>query len=356
MAVSGKSAAMAHRLVARIVDALQWEPTDFSSAHVEQLSRVLVDVENVLDVVEASFFARPMTAALLDDAVRGWDADLDALHRIMKDLCASGAVRHTVYQIAEGVSRLERACAASQPAEPDLSGYILGWDAPAPEPGYVSGVDNPDRAEHQIVAALQEPLSDDGRGLRLGVCAVGDSGKSTACAGVAACNAMRERFSQGMMWVELGGDASLQTAADAGVTLVFRFCGAEAAKQLLKFAVDKEFFSTATRYLRSVPKTAAAALLIVIDDVLYKKRDLLGLLLKLAPAATPVLFTTRSEAVVGSVPGARLVPFDAHVQRASGDRPPEILDLLTSCNCGGSLRWLGMMLDVWPAPASRWIS
>jgi len=45
-----------------------------------------------------------------------------------------------------------------------------------------------------------------------------------------------------------------------------------------------------------------------------------------------------------------------HVHRVSRDRPPEILNFLTSCNCGGSLRWLGMMLALWPAPASRWIS
>jgi len=45
-----------------------------------------------------------------------------------------------------------------------------------------------------------------------------------------------------------------------------------------------------------------------------------------------------------------------HVQRVLGNRPPQILDFLTSCNCGGSLRWLGMMLAVWPAPPSRWIS
>jgi len=45
-----------------------------------------------------------------------------------------------------------------------------------------------------------------------------------------------------------------------------------------------------------------------------------------------------------------------HVQRVSGDRPPEIQVFLTSCNCRGSLRWLGMMLAVWTAPASRQIS
>jgi len=45
-----------------------------------------------------------------------------------------------------------------------------------------------------------------------------------------------------------------------------------------------------------------------------------------------------------------------HVQRVSGDRLPEILDFLSSCNCGSSLRWHGMMLAVWLAPSSRRIS
>ena len=185
------------------------------------------------------------------------------------------------------------------------------WRPPLLDVGYVDGVDSPGRAEHAIVAALRAPLAVTGRAARIGVCAVGGSGKTTACLGVTTCDWVRARFSKRTSWVQLDTSSTLQTVAGAVVSLVQLFCGDTAAEQLAAVTEDRDFVVVAASYVRSVPEADAAKLLIVIDDVLYKKRELLRQLLALIPPATPVIFSTRSEAVVWSVPGATLVSIDA---------------------------------------------
>ena len=189
--------------------------------------------------------------------------------------------------------------------------FPLRWHPPPLDVGYVHGVDSPDRAEHAIVAALRAPLAMTSTAPRIGVCAVGGSGKTTACAGVAACDWVRTRYSRRATWVQLDASSTLQTIAGAVVTLVHMFCGDAAAKQLAAMTEDKDFVAVAASYVRSVSEADAAEGLVIIDDVLYKKRELLRQLLALIPLATPVLFSTRSEAVVASVPGATLVTIDA---------------------------------------------
>ena len=196
-------------------------------------------------------------------------------------------------------------------SEPLVSTHGLRWRPPPLDSGYVRGVDNPERAEHVIVAALQAARADDDPAPRIGVCAVGGSGKTTACAGVAACDLVRTRFVKGTAWVQLDASSTLQSVAEAVLGLVYRFCGASAAQQLAALTEDKDFVAVAAGYVRSVPVADAAEWLVVIDDVLYKKRALLLQLLALIPPTTPVLFSTRSEAVVASVSGATLVSIDA---------------------------------------------
>jgi len=189
--------------------------------------------------------------------------------------------------------------------------YGLRWRPPPLDAAYVPGVNNPERAEHAIVAVLQENRVGVSTAARIGVCAVGGSGKTTACAGVAACEWVRARFTKGTAWVQLDASSTLQSVAEAVMALVYRFCGDHAVKQLSALTADKDFVTVAAGYIRSVDVADAAKWLVVIDDVLYVKRELLRQLLALIPPATPVVFSTRSEAVVWSVPGATLVSIDA---------------------------------------------
>ena len=194
---------------------------------------------------------------------------------------------------------------------PTTSALALRWRPPPLDVGYVPGVDSPSRAEHAIVAALRSLPAGSGEPRRIGVCAVGGSGKTTACLGVAACAWARAHFSKGTTWVQLDTSSTLQTVAGAVVALVNLFCGDTASEQLAALTEDKDFVKVAASYMCSVPEAVAAECLVVIDDVLYKKRELLRQLLALIPRATPVLFSTRSEAVVASLPGATLVTIDA---------------------------------------------
>jgi len=194
---------------------------------------------------------------------------------------------------------------------PCITVYEVRWRPPPLDEAYVPGVDNPERAEHAIVAALQATRDPSSTAARIGVCAVGGSGKTTACAGVAACEWVRARFTKGTAWVQLDASSTLQSVAEAVMALVYRFCGGNAAKQLAALTADKDFVAVAASYVHSVPVSDAADWLVVIDDALYEKRELLRQLLALIPPATPVLFSTRSEAVVTSVPGATLVSINA---------------------------------------------
>ena len=189
--------------------------------------------------------------------------------------------------------------------------YALRWRPPPLDAAYVPGVDNPERAEHAIVARLQAVRVGSSTAARIGVCAVGGSGKTTACAGVAACEWARTRFTKGTAWVQLDSSSTLESVAEAVMALVYRFCGGDAVEQLSALTADKDFVAVAAGYVRSVAVADAAQWLVVIDDVLYEKRELLRQLLALIPLATPVVFSTRSEAVVWSVPGATLVSIDA---------------------------------------------
>ena len=193
----------------------------------------------------------------------------------------------------------------------DTCACVLRQRPPPPEIGYVPGVDNPRRAEHIIVAALDAHQAGAGQAPRIGVCAVGGCGKTTACVGVAACEWAHTRFPNGTAWVQLDASSTLQSITDAVLALVHRFCGGAAAQQLATRTEDKDFVEVAAAYVSSEPVADAAEQLVIIDDVVYKKRGLLRQLLRLIPSVTPVLFTTRSEAVVLSVPDATLVSMDA---------------------------------------------
>ncbi|OSX79961.1 hypothetical protein BU14_0066s0014 [Porphyra umbilicalis] len=309
VAVLDRSADLAGRVVTLVDEALAREPTAFATTHAAQLCGVLGRVEIVLNAVEATFFASSARRMLGDRVVRGWMVQLEQLDKELLDTCALGAVGYGVDWMVARVTAMERSSSSSDNHKPDA--YLQWWRPPALDAAYVPGVDNPLRAEHAIVAALQAVCAGADTWPRIGVCAVGGSGKTTACAGVAACEWVRKHFSKGTAWVQLDASSTLQSVAEAVVALVHRFCGSDAAMQLSALTEDKNFVAVAAAYVRTVPVADASKWLVVIDDALYEKRELLRQLLGLIPSATPVLFSTRSEAVVSSVPGATLVSIDA---------------------------------------------
>jgi len=314
-----RSTDLAGRMVALVYEALARDQTAITTAHAAQLCEVLCRVEAVLDAVEATFFAHPAKTMLEEGVVRSWMEQLEQINKELVEMCVLGAVGYEIDSMAARALLTQRTSPSSGNNEQDISDsvgqdtsiYQLRWHPPSLDATYVPGVDNPDRVEHAIVTALQARRTRANEAPRIGVCAVGGSGKTTACAGVASCEWVRARITKGTAWVQLDASSTLQSVAEAVMALVYRFCGDDVAKQLAALMEDEDFVRKAAGYVRSAPVADADEWLVVIDDVLHEKRDLLRQLLVLIPPATPVLFSTRSEAVVASVPGAMLMSIDA---------------------------------------------
>lgn len=289
--------------------ALARQPTAFMEPHVEQLCDLLGRVEAVLGGVEASFFARPVAAALQAEAVGGWSVELDRLRAELLALRSEGAIADEVYATHRKISDLHKSLV--HPAPPSQDDWDAAYDLRDPDDGYVAGLSTPGRAEHAILGALKEYVVGGAvQAPRVGVSGIGGSGKSTACAGVATSEFVRKHFSRGTVWVQLGDASTPKTAVDAVLELVHRLCGAEIYHRLRKVKVIKDLLAVAARYTQLVPVAEASDWMVVIDDVHYNKRDLLRQLLRAVPRATPVLFTTRVESVKSLV-DAQQVTIDA---------------------------------------------
>jgi len=300
-------------LLERTLDTLRLAETEFASVHVTQLCGLLGQAEAVMEEVEGTVFSSGWKAALQGDTMRRWEGTIDALYTDVLGVCAVGTIGLGLDELKRNMSAMRRSTDAapeSSADSADLDAYDLGWRAATTVPGYVPGVDNPDRAEYTIVQALVKYKASGGdKAPRVGICAIGGSGKSTACAGLAASALVRQHFS--VVWIHLGDAVSPQMLQDAVVALTLRFCGRDTARRLLRLPADADVVGIAARYVQSVGVSDAAKWLVVVDDVVYRKHDWLLRLLQVVPTATPILFTTRSVPVVPLVKGAQLVSFDA---------------------------------------------
>ena len=304
----------AYDVLDRMMEELQLDRTENGDACMELLCSQMEPVETVLDDVERTFFMAPGKALLTDPVARRWEQQLKEIVRQQKSSHVSGAHGRGLDRVERRVSDLCRA--ARSPEDMDLVKFRDGWRPTPLEEDYVAGVDNPDRAEYEIVTMLQQYANGqsgdrDAKAPRVGICAIGGSGKSTACAGVAASERVRDLFPRRTVWVQLNAFSSMQTVADAAVALAIRCCGDATAKNLLRQQKRDDFVEVAARLLRDVDRAVAAELLVVIDDVLDSQQDLLRWLLRVVPLAAPLLFTTRAEAVVDAVAGAKLVTIDS---------------------------------------------
>ncbi|OSX70923.1 hypothetical protein BU14_0630s0001, partial [Porphyra umbilicalis] len=308
-----KCGEVVRRLLERTLHTMRLAETEFGSVHVEQLCGLLDRAESVMEEVEGTVFSSGWRAALQGDSMRRWGGEVGTLHIEVLSVCAVGAIGVGVDELKVEMSSISRSMDAARalPADdPELDAHDLGWRAITPVPGYVSGVDSPERAEYSIVQELlQYKAGGSDKAPRVGVCAIGGSGKTTACAGVAASAPVREHFS--VVWIHMGDTVSPQMIEDAVVALTLRFCGRDTARRLLRLPTDADVVGTAARYMQSVGVPDAAKWLVIVDDVVYGKHDWLLRLLQVVPTATPVLFTTRAEPVVALVSGAQLVAFDA---------------------------------------------
>ena len=307
--------AVAQELLDCVIQELQEDRTEIGDAFMKLLCAQMAPIEGVLEAVERTFFVAP-GRALTDAEVSGWEQQLSVINQRLIDSRVSGALGRGIDQLVKQGSVLRRAVAAPSSEEDKLSKYRAGWRPPPVEEEYVAGDDTPGRAEHAIFSTLQQYADRRGcdggiKAPRVGICAIGGSGKSTACAGVAASERVRQLFARGTLWVQMNESSSMQTVADAAVALAVRFCGEPAAKDLLRLFERDDFVDLAAARVRDVNATDAAEWLVVIDDVLADKKEQLRLLLRIVPRTVPVLFTTRAEEVVAAVRGAELVPIES---------------------------------------------
>ncbi|OSX75338.1 hypothetical protein BU14_0240s0016 [Porphyra umbilicalis] len=301
---------VAFDVLSRIAKEMQ-DPNDIGDAYVKLLCSHMEPIEGVLEAVERTFFMAPVKAALTDGIVRGWEQQLQAIKKQI-EWRYHGPSGHRINQLLTKMSKLRRDLAWSATEEPDLTQLKAPWRPPDLPGDYVAGINTDGHAEHAITSTLEQYAIQRGGGRdadapRVGIRAIGGSGKSTACAGVARSQRVRGLFKKGTAWVQLTASSSMQTVVDATVALVFRFCGEAVAMDLLSLIESENFVPVAAGYVQDTDPADAAKWLVVIDDVLDSKMDLLLQLLRVIPRATPVLFTTRSQAVVAMVPGAKLV-------------------------------------------------
>jgi len=326
---------VAHALLGHVIQELQEDRTEIGDAYVDLLCAQMGPVEGVLEAVERTVFVAP-GSALTDAVVSGWEQQLSVINQQLIESRVRGAQGRGIDRLEKKVSISRRVVAAPSSEEDTLSKYRAGWRPPPVEEDYVAGIDNPGRAEHAILSTLQHYADRRGcaegiKAPRVGICAIGGSGKSTACAGVAASERVRQLFPWGTVWVQLNESSSMQTVADAAVALAARFCGETAAKDLLRLIERDDFVDLAAARVQDVDTKDAAESLVVIDDVLADKKEQLRLLLRIVPRAVPVLFTTRADEVVAAVRGAEpltiesLPEADARVllAEAVGKRPAQ---------------------------------
>ncbi|OSX74569.1 hypothetical protein BU14_0283s0002 [Porphyra umbilicalis] len=309
--VAKRCSELAHELLKHLLGTLQLLKTDFGVAHQERLCRLLSQLETLLEQVEEAVLVGLVGRVTSDQTIRGLKSKLDELVHKVGEQRQHGALGMAVMRIEHEVSRPPGSVA--QALGPDLSLYKVRRIPPRlDERTYVPGVSTPGRAEHTILCKLQQHARN-GVSLapRLGICAIGGSGKSFACAGLVACGAIKELYPGGTVWVQLNASSTAVTIIEDVMALVYRFCTKDVANALFRLKEQADFVSLAASHVGSVSAERAGEQLVVIDDVLDSKRNLLHTLLRVAPSAAPVLFTTRSQAVVESVPEFTLVPIDS---------------------------------------------
>ena len=304
--------AIAFDVLCRIFEQLRTDPTEFGAAYIEQLCLLMAQVETVLEQVEATFFMTPVKDMMTDALVQGWEQQLKDIRDMQINSNVHSAVGRAVDRVENGVDglmrqvcELGRNLAGSLPVEPDLSMYEVGWRPPVLGGDHVAGVQKHGRVEHAIMSMLESYARGEAtEAPRVGVHGIGGCGKSTACAEVAACARVRTLFPQGTLWLQLNDTSTSETVATAVLALVYHFCGEAATKRCLRLTGRKDFVALAASDVQASLMADASKWLVIIDDVRYDQVGMLKQLLLVVSRATPVLFTTRSEAVLALVTGA----------------------------------------------------
>jgi len=309
--VTKRCSKLAHRLLTHLLETLRIPETGLGAVYERPLCRRLGTLEGLLEDVEEAILLRQLGRLTSEPTIRPWDTQLDELEDHVDLLLLHGTTGTAVMEVKDLVSRPPGSVA--QAPGPDLLSYKVQWMPPRlDERTYVPGGLTRGRAEHTIIGQLQQHARDGGTlAPRLGICAIGGSGKSFACAGVAACAAIKKLHPGGTVWVQLNEASTAVTIVEDVMALVYRFCTEDIANVLSTRKEKANFVSLAATHVGTVSVERAREQLVVIDDVLDSRCELLHTLLRVVPSATPVLFTTRSQAVVESVPGFTLVPIES---------------------------------------------
>eukprot|EP00168_Porphyra_purpurea_P014692 TRINITY_DN4281_c0_g1_i6.p1 TRINITY_DN4281_c0_g1~~TRINITY_DN4281_c0_g1_i6.p1 ORF type:complete len:1196 (+),score=179.40 TRINITY_DN4281_c0_g1_i6:573-4160(+) len=335
----GSCEGVALDLLCRMFAQLREDPTEFGADYVQQLCASIAHVESVLEEVEATFFMTPVKAAVAGGVIQGWEQRLQAIYDEQITSSVHGSIGRAVDRVENAVdglmmrvSTLGEKLAVSPWVEGDLPMFEVGWRPPALNDDHVVGVDKPNRVECAILSILERYAhGSDDEAPRVGVCAIGGSGKSTACAEVTTCKSIRTLFPRGTIWVQLKDVSTTETVTTAVTVLVVRMCGKPTARRVLRMVDHDDFVALAAAEVQASSAVDASRWLVTIDDVRDDQVAILKQLLLVVPRSTPVLFTTRSEMVAASVMGARRLTItswpeeDARVllARAIGKRPSQ---------------------------------
>jgi len=279
---------------------------------VEQLCSLMAQVESVLEEVEATFFMTPVKDAGAGAVIQGWEQRLSDIYEKQMTSGVHGAIGRAVERLQNGVDGLMaqvttpgQSFGAGAPVQLDLSKYEVGWRPPALPSDHVTGVNKPNRVEFAILSVLNHfALGEVTEAPRVGVCAIGGSGKSTACAEVASSQRVRTLFPRGTVWVQLNDAFTMETVTTAVTALVYHLCGEATARRFQRLTEREDYVSLAAAEAQASSVAHASERLVIIDDVCYDQVGILKQLLLVVPQTTPVVFTTRSEMVVASVTGA----------------------------------------------------
>jgi len=190
--VTKRCSKLAHRLLTHLLETLRVPKTGLGAVYERPLCRKLGTLEGLLEDVEEAILLRQLGRLTSARTIGRWDEQLDELDDKVDKLLLLGTTGMAVNQVKDLVSR--PSVSVAQAPGPDLLSYKVQWMPPRlDERTYVPGGSTRGRAEHTIISKLQQHAQDGGTlAPRLGICAIGGSGKSFACAGLAACDVIKK--------------------------------------------------------------------------------------------------------------------------------------------------------------------
>lgn len=179
------------------------------------------------------------------------------------------------------------------------------WNAIPPKPSttYVHGMDDPKSADHRIKGELLSSAF----GVRIVVTGPSGSGKSEACMGVLADEEVRDRFSDGVFWLQLNRAEKKDRVMDVIATLVATLYRRSKTNQ--RYAIETLLSAkgkgiNCARRLISESSAVGRRFLLVIDDAWSS--EIVDTVLYVLPEEASVVITTCLPKVIATITRVRI--------------------------------------------------